>query len=517
MKRKRVALACAMALGTVLAPSAFSQSADETRRQIDSLQRQIDNLKNQVNQGPARAAAPGGHEFLERKPGDGFTLFTRGGELTLYGVVDLSLDDATKGLGGVKLDGTPPPSSPVGNLGWMPDISSNLSYFGVKGFQTLGDSPTNFVYQFETQVDVSNTPGTAETNSNTSNQVKSALVSRNSFIGLASPEWGAAKIGKTDAPYKTSTSRMNPFLGMWGDYSVIMGNTGGDNRVEFGNRLSHSVWYESPNMGGVRVNVLFSPGQNRATDDSNIPAGEPDCAGNNVPGSGGLAGACNDGSYGNAYSGNVSYEIGGLYVTGAYEMHKKVNRTSDLPAFNALDVADEYAEKAGVQYKFPTGTTVSAIYESLHRSVDSSLSDQNERQRKGYWLAVSQAVGAQDSVHFGWAHAGRTPGDPGQHNPDTTKADANGFFPNADNAANMYTTAWKHQVDRNLSWYVNYATTINHRFAHYDLGAGGRSVTTDCHDAANPDTTGFDPNSGAPHCFTGAKLQGVSIGMHYAF
>jgi predicted porin len=523
MKLKRMALACSVVLGTgglVFASSAFAQS---TQEQIDSLQRQLDSLKSQVNQGGAQpqpaAARPAttiqGHEFLERKPGDSFSLYTRGGELTIYGNLDVSVNTATNGLGGVDIP--PGVSGPVGNTGWMPSISSNISYVGVRGFQSIGDMTTHFVYQLETQIDVSNTPGTAETNANQSNQVKGALVSRNSFIGFAGDNWGAMKIGKTDAPYKNSTQRMNPFSGMWGDYQVIMGNTGGDNRVEFGTRLSHSIWYESPNMSGFTFNFLFSPGQNRADDSSNIPAGEPDCAGGNVPGSGGLPVACNDGSYGNVYSTNVAYETGPLYLTAAYEMHRNVNRTSDLPTFNPGDIANEYAYKAGVQYKFKTGTTVGAIYEALYRSVDQSLMDQNERQRKGYWLVVSQQLTAKDSLHAGWAHAGRTPGDPGQHNADPTQADANGFFPNVDNRANMYTFAWKHQIDKNLSLYANYATTINARFAHYDLGAGGRSVTTDCHDASNPDTSGFDPNGGAPHCFTGARLQGVALGMKYVF
>ena len=57
----------------------------------------------------------------------------------------------------------------TGNFGWMPDISTNLSYLGVRGFQRLGFSqptglfkaqPVNlsdwrFVYQLEAGFDVS--------------------------------------------------------------------------------------------------------------------------------------------------------------------------------------------------------------------------------------------------------------------------------------------------------------------------------------------------------------------------
>ena len=53
--------------------------------------------------------------------------------------------------------------------------------------------------------------------------------------------------------------------------------------------------------------------------------------GGDDPGNGGLSPiACNDGSFGDAVSGNVSYTREPLYVTAAYERHMKVNRQSDI-------------------------------------------------------------------------------------------------------------------------------------------------------------------------------------------
>ena len=104
---------------------------------------------------------------------------------------------------------------------------------------------------------------------------------------------------------------------MWGDYGVIMGNSGGDNRVEFGTRVSHAIWYELPTFGGgFQFNVMFSPGQNRADDSSNLASGESDCAGNNDPNSGAnpLA-SCSDGAFSNAVSANLSYTNGPFYVS----------------------------------------------------------------------------------------------------------------------------------------------------------------------------------------------------------
>lgn len=524
MQKTMVALACSALLA--MAGQANAQTTQDLKAQIDLLQRQIEALKARVDGMPERpvsspspsavpataaavaapAAPNAGASFVERKAGDGMTFLTRGGEITAYGNLDLSLDSASKGIRGfVASDG----STPAGRGGWLADVSSNLSYVGLRGFQSIGNYESKFIWQLETQIDVSANSGTSASNSSTSSVVKGALTSRNSFVGIASPSWGAVKIGKTDAPYKTSTSVMNPFSGMWGDYSVVMGNTGGDNRVEFGTRLSHAIWYESPSIGGLAISALVAPGQNRAFDNSNLAAGEGDCAGGNIPGSGGTPLACNDGSYGTAYSVSAGYRAGPLYAVAAYERHDKVNRTSDLPAFDPTDIANESAAKVGAQYRLPTGTTVSAIYEHMKRDVPAALSAQNERTRSGTWLAVSQQLSAADSLHFGWAHAGKTPGDPGAHN---TAGGAN-----PDNEANMYTLAWKHQVDKNFQYYVDYAVTANHRDAHYDLGAGGRGVTTDCHDASNPDASGFDPNGNGPRCWAGGRLQGASVGVRYTF
>ena len=236
--------------------------------------------------------------FFRHKPGDPLTFETPGGEITGYGNIDVSLDAASKtvtgwftspfnsGDPGGALNPGNGVVTPSGNFGWMPDISTNISYLGVRGFQRLSNTDWRFVYQLEAGFDVSAAPSTRQSNSNLSNTVNGALFSRNSYIGLANPVIGAIKIGKSDAPYKTSTEAFNPFSGMWGDYQVVMGNTGGDNRVEFGTRVNHAIWYESPNMGPWQFNVMYAPGQNRSWISDNIASGEADCTGGNDPTSG---------------------------------------------------------------------------------------------------------------------------------------------------------------------------------------------------------------------------------------
>src|SRR5713101_6592244 len=234
-----------------------------------------------------------------------------------YGHLDLSVDDATKGI---QQGGAGQNPAPEGKVGWQADVSSNLSYFGFRGDHDIGGG-YKMVFQVETQVDVAATPGPSPVNQasqgNVDNKVLGALGSRNSFLGIAG-DFGALKLGKTDAPYKLSTARMDPFSATVGDYNSIMGNTGGDNRAEFDTRLSHAAWYESPSMGGFRVNVLFAPGQNRSSDNSTPASGEPNCTGGNTP-------PCTDGSYGNALSIAGIYEAGPAYLIAAYEKHTDVN------------------------------------------------------------------------------------------------------------------------------------------------------------------------------------------------
>jgi len=88
--------------------------------------------------------------------------------------------------------------------------------------------------------------------------------------------------------------------------------------------------------------------------------------------------------------------------------------------------------------------------------------------------------------------------------------------------ANMYTVAYKHAIDKHVSWYADWAMTLNHVAAHYDLGAGGRGITTDCHDATP--LSAFDPTVAptpvsytGPHCFAGGRLQGFSTGLKLTF
>jgi hypothetical protein len=177
------------------------------------------------------------------------------------------------------------------------------------------------------------------------------------------------------------------------------------------------------------------------------------------------------------------------------------------------DVADEDAWKIGVQVKLPTNTTVSGIFESLHRYVAADLQFQNERTRNGTWFAISQDITPQHNVAFGWGHAFKANGDPCQHNDCTIlTTDGMGAYAPNNNSADLLTVAYSWKFRPGFTWYIDYAATINGPSAHYDLGQGS-GLQTDCHDASGA-LGGIGSN---PHCWTGGLVQGVQTGVRYQF
>ncbi|MGD0501898.1 MAG: porin [Steroidobacteraceae bacterium] len=563
------------------APNA-QQLQDQMRvlqQQMQELQKQIQTMSTKQATAPAAQGADSGPPAsAAKKPEEKEPLLhqiIKG----FYGTLDVSFDEMTKGMTGPAwgwnctspltdsgCTHNPTPKNggapPVGQVGYQPELGTNKSVLGYHGAIQIGTSSTDFIFQIETQPSITASPGLYTSYTQQSNVVKAAIGYGDNFVGLGSADpmndWGKIKFGTTYAPYKKSTDRMNPFSGMIGDYAAIMGNTGGDNRVEFGTRLNNSIWYESPHLvhGIFSFDLLFAPGQNRTYDNVVQSAGSPDCNGGNIPGSGNLPLSCDDGSFGTAYSADLKFEFGGFYATVAWELHKDVNRNSDgigsnSPVYGALlgasnncalasaildcngynaylgeyglafvtangftpefatDVANESAFKVGTEYSFDFGLSIGTIYEYMRRSVPGDLQFQNERTRDGWWFFATQDIGRADNISIGYAHAGATPGDPaGQHNYDPVAGP---------DYAYMMTAAWKHRFDKHFYAYFDWADTLNHGNSHYDLGAGGRGLTTDCHDGTN--TVVNDYSSAGPTTWGGDKChpQGMSVGMNYKF
>ncbi len=428
-------------------------------------------------------------------------------DFTVYGRVNVSFDVGNQELTSAPCIGAGTCAPPVGQLRWIPDLASNLSRLGVRGYHDLAGEHYQAVFQIEAQVDVTAVPGVKDNGNNDTispgnSAVTGALASRNTFVGVKTP-YGALKFGKNDTPYKTVTSDFD-FLGETpGDYNSIMGNTGGDNRAEFDARIPHALWYESPAVMGLHVNALWSPGQNRFEDNIGYAIGESTCAGGN-------AGPCNDGSFGDAYGFSAEWIGYGLKLIASYEMHRKTNRTGDTgqatPAgTSTVGTADEYAWKFGAKYTVhATGTTVAGIFEKMWRN---DVLAYNERQRDGYFLSALQKIGHDDDIMGSWAHAANTPGDPGAGP--------------VDNNADMLAVGVRHWFNPKTTIILSYAHMRNSPASHYALGPSGHGVTWDCKDGGVPTTANAGPGinfvGNGTSCFTGTSPQAFSLGMTYDF
>ena len=372
------------------------------------------------------------------------------------------------------------------------------------------------VFQFETEIAYAATPGASDQATDTTAQ-KTGLGSRNSFVGIQSATYGAIKLGKTDTPYKTSTARLDPFANTPGDYNAIIGNSGGDNRTEFDLRLPHSIWYESPTLNGFNAAFLVSPGQNRSSNSGLYAQGEPDCTGGNstagLNGNAGQPTSCQDGSFTSAYSIGVAYAAGPLYATVAYELHSNVNRIGDETVAGTIGIRDEYAYKLGVQYAFPTKTTVNFELERLKR--DAITDAQDERTHTATWLAVTQGLTADDDVNVGWARAFKTPGQP-----DQGVQDRNGIAAtpgSSDNGANLLDVGYKHRfLDKRTTTYLTYSRLINQHWAHYSLGAGGHGLPTRNY-VGDKFVGGCQTGGNCGPPFAGNTAEAFSLGVTYDF
>jgi predicted porin len=564
-------LATVVVLFTYSSPISAQTTADQEAR-MRILQQRLDDMSKQLKALQDEQAKQAKTVSTVDKA---WNTFIKG----FFGTLDVSIDYTTKGMEGMQAfhianctgptGGAPctfgaekgPPFGPYGRVSWMAMMSSNGSNVGYRGSHQIGKSNWDFIYQVSTSLDMAAAPGLNNTWTKSSNTVQGAIGLGDTFIGLRTHTLGTLKFGEMYTPYKTSTDRLNPFTGMLGNYSVVMGNTGGDNRIEFGTRMDHVIVYDSPTWAGFSFDASYSFGQNPDPYNNLTPLGSPDCAGSNSPGSGNLFLNCDDGGFNYSYGGDLKFETGGLYLTAAYELHSGVNRSSDgigannpiygaIPGVGSLcntvppptaidprldcgtflayqseypgaaavssppynpqyDTVNEYAVKAGGQYHFQFGLTISYLWEELKRELGPSMEFQNERQRNGQWASIEYEFPAgADRIAAGWAHAGASVGDPGgQHN-----YDPNGV---GQNTANMYTAAYWHKFDKQLTWYVNYAVTVNNVNAHYDIGAGSHGIKTDCHDATH--TPFIDYSSAGPTTWGGCRPQGISTGLNFKF
>lgn len=300
--------------------------------------------------------------------------------------------------------------------------TGNNSALGFKGSEDLGGGLKG-IWQIETNVSVDgDNNGAAGTAAGALNGT------RNTYLGLAGG-FGTVLFGTHDTPYKLSTGRLDNFVATLGDYNSIMGAMHNSNNASnlFDLRASNVLAYVSPDFSGfqARVGYVFSGESNFTT--ANIDKSD-------------------------AWSLDLSYTQGPLFVTGAYEKHNLYGGAGTgggtiILGNGAGAKTEREAWKIGAGYKFGD-LSVGAMYENIEvANLD-----------RGAWM-----------LNAGYAMG-----------PITLKA----MYMNADDmdgTSNTGATQWNLGVDYTLSkrtvvQFV-YANLDNDSVAGYQLGQGSNVVT----------------------------------------
>jgi predicted porin len=549
------------ATSVVSAPrAALAQSLDAVLQRLEKLERENAALRARVNSlesgrghaaaAPAAPAADGKakanpvvHGAVATSPAPEPTVNVAGMPVKAGPFAPLVDNTVVTIYGHVDVSGTVFNPS-VYDQGTKLGIASNGSYFGIRARHNLapyGYDGYSVVAQFESQVDVASLP-----------TERAAFGTRDSFVGIEGP-WGAIKAGKSDTPYKKSTSAFDPFANTIADYNSLVGNTGGDNRAEFDWRMANAIWYESPIWNGFQLSALFSPGQNYSPDNSDYAYGNLfQCtgasargSGSNFPGTGGAipgnigGNGCTDGSWGNAFSAAATYKNGPFTAIAAYEFHQDVNRHGDdgiepflagTPFFAPVflpdgsqvmtGVANEWAAKIGAGYRFeyfPIGPLqVYALYEWLRRDVPAAFEPFNERSKDDFFISATQYVGEHWAFSGSFIWSGNTPGAPtclSLNNPNAGVActspgpivqigqyQQNQF----DETTFQYNAGVRYYFNHWASMYLVGAWLQNGTGAHYCLGPSGYGFQVCSRDQFN-NTIG------------GATIRAVATGLTFDF
>lgn len=168
--------------------------------------------------------------------------FADNANFTFYGTADVSLDSVNTGNGTTTANGATAVTGVTKQV-----VSSNVSKFGFKGSEDLGDGLAA-IWQIEQQINIDDA-------------AKNTFASRNTFAGLKSESLGTVLFGIHDTPYKISTRKLDVFGDNIADNRALLGiKPNGSSSQSFELRPTNVLAYISPAFGGVtaalaRVNL----------------------------------------------------------------------------------------------------------------------------------------------------------------------------------------------------------------------------------------------------------------------
>ena len=342
---------------------------------------------------------------------------------TFYGTADVSYDSINTGDGTTTANGATAVNGTSKRV-----VSSNVSKFGFKGSEDLGDG-LSAIWQIEQQINIDDA-------------AKNTFASRNTFAGLKNDSLGTVLFGIHDTPYKIATRKLDVFGDTIGDNRALLGapksvaavvansgNTGasafaGASSQGFELRPSNVLAYFSPAFAGVTAAVATVNLREQnyvATDKSD-----------------------------NVLSMAVMYDVAPFYGSVAHEKHKLESVAAG---------ANESATRVGFGFK-PEGFELGVVYEKTTDNLGAAQVNKNGH--SAFYVSGKMNIG-NDAVKIAYGKAGEL---------------ANTGAVVADTGASQVSIGYDHGLSKRTKVYAIYTKISNGKGINYGFSQSSAAATT---------------------------------------
>lgn len=356
------------------------------------------------------------------------------GNFTFYGVADLSYDLVSTGDGTTLANGVVPVAGISKRV-----VSSNVSKFGFKGTEDLGDG-LSASWKIEQQINIDE--------SSTSN----TFATRNSFINVKSEKLGTVLFGRHDTPYKFASRKLDMFGDNIGDNRALMGNK---SNKGFELRPNNILMYTSPTFSGFNAaiaTVNLQEANTKSTDKRD-----------------------------NITSLAVMYDAAPFFGSIAHEAHKLESTVT------ATQGQDESATRLGFGFK-PEGKPfeLSAIYEKTTDNLGNG--SVNVYGHNAYYLGAKYNIG-NNAVKLGYAKAGSL---------STGSVAATGVTTTlTDTGATQVSIGYDHGLSKRTKVYAIYTKITNGKGINYGFSQSSGAASTNSGFGTSPSVVSL----GVKHSF----------------
>lgn len=280
--------------------------------------------------------------------------------ITFYGTVDVSHDSINTGDGVTTANGTTAVKGITKQV-----VSSNVSKFGFKGTEELGDGLAA-IWQIEQQVDIDAA-------------AKNTFASRNTFAGLKSATMGTVLMGIHDTPYKIAVRKLDVFGDSIADNRALLGGVKSiASNAGFELRPTDVVAYISPAFSGVTAAIAHV---NMTETNTTVAA------------------------INTAQSLAVMYDVAPFYASFGYEAHN-LNSAYAIGTNKTVTSPNEKATRLGFGFK-PEGYELNLVYEktsdNLGTGTDAGV---NKYGHTAMYVGGKLNVGSAGAVKLAYGKAG---------------------------------------------------------------------------------------------------------------